>query len=237
MVKLDFFKDLMKKREREKNEPMHVAFTTYGTTKWAAKNKVSKEDAYIKKLNNIIDIINVQIEKNIPLLTINLLSKETILENADVLSEFLIKLKNSDLINKNKIRVNVLGKWYDLPAEAVTPIKEIIEETKDYDNFFLNFCINYDGQEEIVNASKLIARKVKEDKMQIEDITKKEFKDNIYNSYFLKPDLIIDNSGRISGLLLWDSKDSVFLKLNKLFQDFSKKDFLKILESYKEGKL
>ena len=237
MVKLDFWKDIIKKREKEGNELMHVALTTYGTEKWAEKNKVSKEDAYVKKLNNIVDIIRIQVKEDIPILTINLLSKQTILENAEVLSEFLRKLMESELINKNKIKVNVLGKWYDLPAEAVNPIKDIIEETKDYDSHFLNLCLNYDGQEEIVNACKLIARKIKEEKIDIKDINKEEIKDNLYSSYFLPPNLIIDNSERFSGLLLWDSKDAVFVKVNKLFQDFSGKEFLKILDSYKEGKL
>ena len=237
MVKLDFWKDIIKKREEEGNKLMHVALTTFGTEKWAEKNKTSKENAYIKKLDNIVEIINIQVKKDIPILTINLLSKQRILENVEVLSEFLKKLMESELINKNKIKVNVLGKWYNLPVEAVNPIKNIINETKDYDHYFLNFCINYDGQEEIVNSCKLLARKIKEDKIDIEDITKDEIKDNLYSSYFLPPNLIIDNSEKFSGLLLWDSKDAILVKANKLFQDFSGKEFLKILESYKEGKL
>jgi len=238
MLKIDFLKDLIKRRSREdSNMPKHIALTTYGTIRWAEKNKVSKEEAYKKKLDNIFEIIKLQVKKDIPILTIDLLSKKTVISNADLLSDFLKKLKNSELINKNKIKVYILGKWYDLPVEAVTPIKEVIDETKDYDNFFLNLCINYDGQEEIVDSCRLIARKIKEEKIDIEDISKEEVKDNLYSSYFLPPDLIIDNSGKISGLLLWDSEGTILVKVKKLFQDFSAKNFLKILESYKEGKL
>ncbi len=238
MVKLDFLKELIKKRRREDSDmPKHVAITTFGTKIWAEKNKKSQEEAYIAKLNNIIEIIKLQVEKGIPILTINLLSKKTFLDNADKLCDFLAKLKNSDLINKNKIKVYVLGKWYDLPSEALKHIKDIMEETKDYDNFFLNLCINYDGQEEIVNSCRLIARKIKDGKIDIENINNEEIKDNLYSSYFLPPDIIIDNREKFSGLLLWDSKNSFFVKSKKLFQDFSAKDFLKVLELYKDKKI
>jgi len=236
MFKIEKIQELLRKRPKQEDIPKHVVLDTYGTIKWSEINKKPLEEAYKKKLQNIIDIIKIQVEKDIPILTIQLLSKERAIENVDILVEFFRVLKNSHLINENKIKVFVLGKWYDLPGEIVEPIKSIIEETKDYDNFFVNFCINYDGQEEIIDACKLIARKIKEDKIKIEDIDKKELKDNLYSSHFISPELIIENKPRLDGLLLWDSKDAKIVNMKKLFPDFSQKDFLKALELYREEK-
>jgi undecaprenyl pyrophosphate synthase len=40
-----------------------------------------------------------------------------------------------------------------LPQHTVDAVKKILDETKDYDCYFLNFCLHYDGQEEIVDAA------------------------------------------------------------------------------------
>ncbi len=234
MFKIEKIQELLRKRPKKEDMPKHVVLDTYGTIRWSETNKKTLEEAYKKKLQNIIDIIKLQVEKDIPILTIQLLSKEKAIENVDILVEFFRALKSSHLINENKIKVFVLGKWYDLPGEIVEPIKSIIEETNDYDNFFVNFCINYDGQEEIIDSCKLIARKIKEDKIKMEEIDKKEFKDNLYSSHFIPPELIIDNRPKLMGLLLWDTKNAKIVRIKKLFPDFTQKDFLKALELYRE---
>ena len=84
--------------------------------------------------------------------------------------------------------------------------KQVIESTKDYDFFFTNFCINYSGHDEIVDACRLIARQVKAGKIDPNSISRETIKENLYSSYFIPPDLIIKNGkATISGLLLWDS--------------------------------
>ena len=83
-----------------------------------------------------------------------------------------IKFTQRFLID-NKIKVSVLGKWYDLQQNVVSAIRKIGEETKDYDSFFVNFCVNYDGQDEILDAFKLIGRQIKAGKMD-PDLLKKD---------------------------------------------------------------
>src|SRR5690606_40296287 len=57
--------------------------------------------------------------------------------------------------------------------------------SKDYDKHFLNFCIQYDGQEDIAEASKMIARKILTGKLTVDDITPQTIKENVYSSYFI----------------------------------------------------
>ena len=90
----------------------------------------------------------------------------------DEFAKFLQWLKVNEKIHSNKVKVSALGKWYDLPSRGVEGIKEIIEETKDYDNFFLNFCVNYNGQEEIVDACRLIGRQIKAERLTVDNINK-----------------------------------------------------------------
>jgi len=242
---LERFKLLLRLEEKEGKilrSLKHVVITTHGIETWAEENKKSLEEAYKKSFEIIKDSISIQIKNKIPILTISLLAEE--LKKEDVLPIFLDhfiaffnEMKTLSIIHENKIKVSSLGKWYDLPGRAVEPIKDIIEETKDYDGFFLNFCINYNGQEEIVDACKLMARQIKADKLDIDSIDKETIKDNIYSSYFLPPNLIIKNGKRnqTSGVLLWDSIYSYVYFTKKYFPEFSKDDINKAIAQFKKS--
>ena len=138
---------------------------------------------------------------------------------------------------ENRIKVSVLGKWYNLPNKIVEPIKKIIETTREHESFFVNLCINYDGREEIVDACKLIARKVRAEKIDPESIDKETIKDNAYSSYFIPPELIIINGKKNmkSSLLLWDSAVSSIYFSNTLWPDFSKGDLMDGIHSYQKS--
>lgn len=228
---LERFKLLKKGKVRPKM--LHIALTTHGIREWANAHTVSLNSAYERSFSILREIMIEHVNHDIPILTIFLVPEFFL--SADFFSVFLESfipffsgLKSDGFIHKHKVKVSVLGKWYDLPGRAVDVIKDVIESTKDYDDYFLNFCINYDGQEEIVDACRLIARKVKADRLDVNSITKETVKDSIYASYFLPPDLLIKNGlHQTSGLLLWDSPQTSIVFGKKYFPDFSKNDFLK----------
>ncbi len=209
--------------------PKHIAITTEGKTRWAKINKKPLSEAYRQSLINIKETIKSQIKLNIPITTFYLLSTdikdfEPLSELVDFLVMFFNELPKMKLIKNNKIKISVLGKWYDLPGRVVEPIKKSLDETKEYDNYFVNFCINYDGQEEIVDACKLLARQVKAEKIDIDAIDKSSIKENIYASYSPPPNIIIKNGKKKTpNFLLWDSVNSFIYFSEKLWPDFKKK--------------
>lgn len=240
---LERFKLLLKLEEKEgKLKPLrHVVITTNGIINWAAENNKEARESYKKGFEVIKDIIAAQIELDIPIITISLLPSE--LRNnenfsvfLDELVPFFEQLKQDDAIHKNKVKISALGKWYDLPSRGIDAVKAAIQDTKDYDCFFLNFCINYNGQEEIIDACKLIGRQIKAGKIDIDSINKDIIKENIYTSYFLPPSLIIKNGKKksISGTLLWDSAYAELHFTNKYFPDFKRSDFLKAIEDFQK---
>ena len=223
--------DILKAREKihiiKAGMPRHIAIAM----------EKELEDTYNKRTSLIKDFVNIQIKLNIPIITIFLLSsgaKNS--ENFSFLMDDLAKLFNeiisNNKIHKDQIKVSVLGKWYDLPERVVNPIREIIESTKDYDRFFLNFCVNYDGHEEIVDACRIIARQIKSEKIDPESISRQLIKENLYSSYFISPDLIIENSREFSGLLLWDSKNSMIVSTGKQWPEFTKSDLFKAIGAF-----
>ncbi|MBW2966361.1 di-trans,poly-cis-decaprenylcistransferase [Candidatus Woesearchaeota archaeon] len=228
-------------REKGTKPLMHVAVTMNGIKPWSDKQGVSLDDAYKKGFEILNEIIGLQSDKSIPILTVylmpeNIKDKEQYPVFLAELINFFSSLGSADVIHQNKTKISILGKWYDLPGRVVEPIKKMIEETKDYDGFFLNFCINYDGQEEIVDACKLIARQIKANRVDVDAITKKRIKENTYSSYFVPPDIIIKNGKlrRTAGILLWDSTDSELYFTEKDWPEFTKSDFLKAVGSFNQ---
>jgi len=231
--------DILKAREKihimKADMPRHIAITMEEEPK--AMYNMNLEEVYNKRNNLIKDIMNTQIKLNIPIITIFLLSvsaknSENFSFLMDDMAKFFNKLIEDKKIYKEQVKVSVLGKWYDLPERVVNPVKEIIESTKDYDKFFLNFCVNYDGHEEIADAFRIIARQIKAEKIDPESINNQLIKENIYSSYFISPDLIIENKNKFSGLLLWDSKNSMIFFTDKQWPDFTKIDFFRAIEAF-----
>jgi undecaprenyl diphosphate synthase len=231
---------LFKKKELKKI-PKHVAILVNGVLEWKNIHKKNIKEVMFISFKNLYNIFLEQTKLNIPIITIyfktNSLKKseysEEIINN---LTDFLNNLKKDQNVHKNKIKISVLGKWYDLHNSLVHEIRDVIDETKEYDNFFINLCLNYDGQEEIVDACKIIAKKIEAGIIKSSSINKEIIKDNLYSSYFVPPDLIIISGKKSStdGILLWDSQFSTIYFSEELWPDFELENFYKALEYYEK---
>jgi len=223
--------------------PKHIGLTTDGIEKWALKNNISYEDAYKRNFLIIKSTMKLQVRLKIPILSFYIMNQNVDKESEyyphllDAIVNMFNNVSNNEFINENKIKISVLGKWYNLPGRVVDSIKNAINETKDYDGFFVNFCINYNGQEEIVDAFKLLGMQIKAGRMDPELIDKDLIKENLYSSYFLPPSLMIKNGNRreTSGFLLWDSVNTKIYFTNKLWPDFDKTEFLDAIKDYQKG--
>lgn len=216
-------------------KPNHLAFVCKCSVEWALKNKKKPYEGYRKTFAKVLELINMQIKKNIPITTYYLLPQNVPEDHAllmDEVNAFLTEVLNNPKIHQHKIKISVLGKWYDLPARIIETIKKLIDDTKDYDDYFVNFCINYDGQEEIVDACKMIARRVKLGKLDADAVSKETIKEDLYSSYFLPPDKIFVGGKKhsLTGFLLWDSVNSDVVFLNKNFPDIKIKEIEKELK-------
>ena len=218
-----------------KEMPKHVALTMGGQLAYAKAHNVSIEEVYKRMFSKINWLLDLQINTNIPIITAYVLTGDvkesphfsTII---DKLVELFENLRNNSRIYDNKIKVSILGKWYDLP------IKSIIDETRDYDSFFLNLCINYDGKEEIVDACRILGRRIQAGKIDIESIDREAIKDNIYSSYFLPPDIVIKTGPEknLNAFLRWDTTNSHTYFSGKSWLKFNEKDFDRAVEDWRK---
>ena len=215
--------------------PKHVAISLDNVSDWCKKKNISINEGCNKYFGLLSKLLELQVKSNIPIFTVYLLpgnvekSADCYMIFSDSMANFFNQLSNSAIISEHKIKISIFGKWYKLPGKAVESLKKVIEDTKEYDNFFVNFCINYDGQEEIVDACKLISKQVELGKLDPEMVTKDTIKENSYSSYFLPPEIIfIYGEKKLTGLLLWDSVNSRISFAGKSFTEFEDGDVAKL---------
>lgn len=139
-------------------------------------------------------------------------------------------------VRENRLRIKFLGRRELFPEDIQKLIKEIEEDTKNYDGYLLNFCFAYGGQEEILDAVRELAKEVEEGKLSSEKIEKKSIEKHLYTSS--EPDFIIRTSGehRTSNFLIWQSTYSEWIFVDKLFPEITAQDLDDALVEFKDRK-
>lgn len=184
-------------------------------------------------LGSLKALIELQVKLGIHVMTFNILPHQALVDPS-ALVEVLTGLNEWTFLDAYKVKVSVLGRWYDLPNRVVDSIKTIISRTKDYSRFIINVGVNYDGQDELVDAISRIARQVRSQKVDPERITKETVKVNLDTALLDPPNLIITTGKTFSlrSFMLWDSAHAKIFFSNVPWSQFNRAHLLKALVFY-----
>ena len=220
--------------------PKHIGLILDGNRRWAKKNMLEANVGHLIGYENLKDRLFDFFDAGIHYLSIYALSLENARKRSvnELRYIFKIILKAVDTVisestvREEKVNFNVIGRVHLLPEDVHEKIKELIEFTKDHNQNFINLCIMYDGQEEIVDAVKMIT----EDKVKSEDITRDLIKSYLYTKDFPELDYIIrtgmEDGARISGFLLWDASYAEFKFRTDLWPDYNKEMIIEDIKDY-----
>ncbi|MEK6827219.1 MAG: polyprenyl diphosphate synthase, partial [Nanoarchaeota archaeon] len=127
------------------------------------------------------------------------------------------KLRKDKRLKEDRIKIKVFGEKERLDKEFQELIQKIEDETKNYNNYQINFALAYGGRQEILSAVEKIVREKKE-------ITEENFQNSLWLTE--SPDLIIRTGGekRTSNFLPWQSVYSEWIFLDKMWPEFTKQD-------------
>lgn len=221
--------------------PRHIGLIVDGNRRFAKKLMLKPWKGHewgakkFEKLLNWCEEIGV---KEVTLYVFSLENFNRPKEEFDYLMDLFVrefnKLLTDKKVDKKQMKINFIGRTYMLPEKVQEVIKKVSEKTKDYNSFILNFAIAYSGRAEVIDATKKIAEKIKEGKLNIDEINEDVFKRNMYIES--DPDLIIRTSGefRTSGFLLYQGAYSELFFCDKMWPEFEKEDLLEAIESYKK---
>ena len=215
------------------NQLSHVAIIMDGNGRWGLKKRGSRNYGHLKGINTVETVIKSSLDQKIPYLTLYTFSTENWKRpNKEI--NFLFDLirkhikKNLKKIIKQGIRINIIGKRKKLPPDIVQSLKLIEKKTKKKNEITINLALNYGSKEEIVD----VCRKFVSEKTQKVNII--NFQKKLYTKSIPDPDILIRTGGtrRLSNFLLWQLAYTEIFFVDKLWPDFNKNDFNKIISKF-----
>ena len=228
-------------------KPEHIAVILDGNRRWALKRSLNPWVGHKHGAEKVENLLDWCLQLGVKSITLYAFStenfrrpKKEIEELMQIFEEKLRKLLTDKRIHQNQVKVKIIGRRELLPNSIKNIIEEVEESTKNYNKHFLNVALAYGGRAEIIDAAKRIAEKVKQGKLDPNEINEKLFEKHLYTAHLPKqdPDLIIRTSGeeRLSGFLLWQSAYSELCFLDIYWPEFRKIDLLRAIRVYQKRK-
>lgn len=218
--------------------PIHVGIIMDGNGRWATRQGLKRTDGHYAGYKRLKQTALHILDKGVKYLSVFAFSTENFGrsdEEVNYLMSLFVKAFKSDkkFFIKHDIKVVFSGRRKPLSDEVWNVMKEIEDSTKDCKKGVFNFCINYGGQAEIVDAAIKIANLARENKINLDELDTNNFYKYLYND--LPPiDLMIRTSGevRISNFMLYSISYAELYFTSTCFPDFDEDEFDKALLDY-----
>jgi len=184
---------------------------------------------------NMETILEAALERGVECVSVYAFSTENWNRSADEVKQlmklFLWIFKHElENLKRHGVRVHVLGNKLRIGKALLKAVHQAEEETKDNTRGTLLFCLDYGGQQEIVEAMKeLVASGT-----PTSEITAERISGQLQSNGVPPVDLIIRTSGeqRLSNFMLWQAAYSEFMFTSTKWPDFSVEELDKMLDAY-----
>lgn len=215
----------------KENMPRHIGIIMDGNRRWAKEQGKPISFGHKEGAKTLEKIVRYANKIGLEYITVYAFSTENWKRAEEEVKTLMLLLQNyledyAKRADTENIRVKILGDISALSSNMQKSIQNCMERTKNNTGITFNIALNYGGRDELVKATRKIAKQVKTGKLQIEDINEETITNNLYTKGDPDPDLIIRTSGekRLSGFLTWQSVYSEILVIDKKWPDFSEED-------------
>lgn len=224
--------------EAEIRLPRHIAIILDGNGRWAKKRGLPRTAGHAAGAETFRRIATYCKNIGVQYLTVYAFSTENWKrprEEIDAIMSLLGKYLREavDTMERDHIRLKVLGDPSILPAELRGLIDETREISARYDGFQANVCINYGGRDEIVRAAMRYAEDYNSG--SVNSLTEESFSGYMYSAGIPDPDLVIRPGGemRLSNFLMWECAYSELIFTPVLWPDFTESDIDAAIKEYR----
>lgn len=219
--------------------PRHIAIIMDGNGRWAKEKGEDHLFGHFHGVESVRNIVEGCAELGIEYLTLYAFSTE----NWDRpeyevvgLMELLVNTirKEVESLDKNNIRLHVIGDLSMLPDYARKELDDALEITRSNTGLNLIMALSYSGRWELLNAVKNIAYEVKQSRLKVEAIDQNTLQRFLCTSGFPDPELMIRTSGeyRISNFLLYQLAYAELYFTSVRWPDFRKENLYEAIIDY-----
>jgi undecaprenyl diphosphate synthase len=221
--------------------PRHIAIIMDGNGRWAKEKGEDRLYGHFHGVESVRDITEGCAELGIEYLTLYAFSTENWDRPEYEVSGLMALLvdtirKEVPTLNKNNIKLHVIGDMGMLPEDAQQELKEALEETAANTGLNLVMALSYSSRWELVNAVQHIARDVKKGVLDPEEVTQDILQQYLSTSAFPDPELMVRTSGeyRISNFLLYQLAYAELYFTNTRWPDFRKDNLYEAILDYQQ---
>ena len=207
--------------------PQHIAIIMDGNGRWAKQRGLPRTAGHAAGAESFRRIANYCRTLGVRYLTVYAFSTENWKRSQEEVAG-IMKLLRRYLeealrdMEKNRVCFRFFGDLSRLSPPLQKLCLDAQSRSADYD-VQVNFCLNYGGRDEIVQAARRFAQQVADGERRPEELTENLFDQYLYSAGIPDPELVIRPSGekRISNFLLWQSAYSEYVFMNVLWPDFT----------------
>lgn len=213
------------------NLPAHLGIIMDGNGRWAKKRGLPRTAGHAAGAESFRRIANYCRTLGVRYLTVYAFSTENWKRSQEEIGGIMSLLRRyleealRDM-EKNQVHFVFFGDLSKLSPELRTLCRNAEARSAAYHEVQVNFCLNYGGRDEIVQAARRFAEAVSQGEKRPEELDEALFSQYLYSANLPDPELIIRPSGeeRISNFLLWQSAYSELVFQDVLWPDYSPKD-------------
>jgi len=238
-----FFINRLKKNSAQKINkeqlPKHIAIIPDGNGRWANSRRMPRNVGHREGTNTLKEIVKYCAEIGIEYLTIYAFSTENwkrpegeVNSLMSLIQEFLQNAERE--LSGSNVQIRVIGNIFGLSENLQEEIPKVVEMTRFNTGLILNIALNYGGRDEIVNAIRQIAKEIKDNKINVNDVDEELISKKLYTYGVPDPDLLIRTGGekRLSNFLLWQAAYTEIWCSDVLWPDFKKEHLLEAVYDY-----
>ncbi len=219
--------------------PKHVAIIMDGNGRWARQKGFERVYGHREGLAAVKRVIEAASQIKIGYVTLYTFSTENWMrpvEEVDALMALMVKAvaDETDELVKNNIRVNIIGDIDRLPEATQKALDDCLLRTSVSTGSEIVLALSYSSKWELTRAMKLIAKDVKDGKLNENDIDEPLIGEYLQTKGIPNPDLLIRTGGeyRLSNFLLWQSAYSELYFTDELWPDFNHESLYKAVVDF-----
>ena len=219
--------------------PRHVAIVMDGNGRWAKARGLARTQGHEAGEAALLDVIKGAIEIGVGTVSAYAFSTENWKRTPDEV-RFLMGF-NRDVIHRRRdeldamgVRVRWAGRRPRLWGSVISELEDAERRTIDNDKITLQFCVNYGGRAEIVDAARALAAEAAAGRLDPAKIDEESFASYLDEPDLPDVDLFVRSSGeqRTSNFLLWQSAYAELVFLDTLWPDFDRRHLWHAIELY-----
>jgi undecaprenyl diphosphate synthase len=221
--------------------PRHVAIIMDGNGRWAQRRGLSRIEGHRRGKESVRAVVETARRLGIPYLSVFAFSTENWQRpprEVNALMSLLRHYLRSEVkrLMKNEVQVRAIGDLSRLPEAVRRELEAVVALTRDNRRLVVGLCVSYGGREDIIEASRRLARQVQAGRLDPAALDADRFAAELGTAGMPDPDLLIRTSGemRISNFFLWQLAYTELYVTETLWPDFREQAFVDALVHYQQ---